>query len=103
MRIFILLIIINFSIFSEFAHGDVLIIDRINKAQDFTIPPRGINMNQVISKFGEPLQKKAAIGEPPITTWEYDKFSVYFERQWVITTVVHKASELEKGPKYINK
>jgi hypothetical protein len=58
-------------------------------------------MNQVIDKFGEPLSKNSAVGQPPIIKWKYEKFSVYFEKQWVINTVIHKTNNNEKGPKPI--
>ncbi len=80
-------------------HADVLIIDRINHSQDFAMPERGSTMTQVLESFGEPQIRRDATGEPPITVWQYDKFSVYFERQWVINTVVLKATPEEKGPK----
>lgn len=96
-----ILIIASFSLFSEFSYSDVLIIDRINAAQDFAIPKRGITMNQVTSQFGEPKIKHPTVGEPPITKWQYEKFSVYFEGKWVINTVVHKATPHEEGPKHI--
>lgn len=88
--------------FSELSYADVLIINRINQTQTFDMPKRGMTMSQVINQFGEPKLKKPAVGEPPITEWQFDKFSVYFERQWVINSVVYKATPEEKGPKYIS-
>jgi hypothetical protein len=58
-------------------------------------------MNQVVVKFGEPLSKKSAVGQPPIIKWKYEKFTVYFESQWVINSVIHKTNYNDKGPKPI--
>ena len=45
-------------------------------------------MTAVESTYGEPAQKHAAVGQPPITRWDYPSFSVYFERDRVIHAVV---------------
>jgi outer membrane protein assembly factor BamE (lipoprotein component of BamABCDE complex) len=96
----ILLLLITV-LFSGISYSDVLIIDRIKQAQSFATPERGMTKNQVINQFGEPLLKKDPVGEPPITVWNYQKFTVYFERRWVINSVVNKANTDEKGPKYV--
>ena len=53
-------------------------------------PARGLNMDTVLQSYGEPAQRRAAIGEPPITRWEYGDFTVYFEHQYVIHSVTHR-------------
>lgn len=55
-----------------------------------TLPGRGMTMEQVEERFGAPQQKNAAVGTPPITTWVYKKFTVYFEDRYVIHAVFHK-------------
>jgi hypothetical protein len=52
-------------------------------------PKSGMSMKQVVKQFGEPAQKVPAVGEPPISRWVYDKFTVYFEYQYVIWSVVN--------------
>src|SRR5678816_619197 len=52
------------------------------------MPARGMSMNNVQSRFGAPSQKLAAIGQPPITRWEYPSYVVYFEYDHVIHSVV---------------
>ena len=99
MPSYIIIIFVILGLFSEFSVAEVLIIDRIKQEKNFTIPTRGMSMQQVISEFGEPEVKKAPIGEPPISIWKYQKFSVYFERNWVIDSVIYKASPEEKKPK----
>ncbi len=50
-------------------------------------PTRGMSQNQVISRFGEPQNKHAAVGEPPIIRWDYAGYSVYFEGNYVLHAV----------------
>ena len=55
-------------------------------------PARGMTMAQVASKFGDPVTKVPAVGNPPISRWEYSGFVVYFERDHVIHAVVSTAA-----------
>ncbi len=52
-----------------------------------TLPSSGTNMQQVASVFGQPAEKLPSIGKPPITTWRYADFNVYFENQRVLHSV----------------
>ena len=52
------------------------------------LPSRGMTMDKVQSRFGAPAQKLAAVGQPPITRWEYASYVVYFEYDHVIHSVV---------------
>ncbi len=55
-------------------------------------PKRGITMDQVEKKFGAPVTRHPAVGgaprQPPITRWDYNGFSVVFEHDRVIDSVV---------------
>jgi hypothetical protein len=53
-------------------------------------PTRGATMATVEQQFGAPASKLAPVGEPPITRWVYDGFTVYFERDRVIHAVAHR-------------
>lgn len=53
-------------------------------------PRSGMSMNQVQSQFGAPGQQVASVGEPPITRWVYDHYTVYFENDHVIHSVLHR-------------
>lgn len=53
------------------------------------LPQRGMSMTKVSSQYGEPAQKSEAVGQPPITKWTYDQYTVYFEYQHVVQAVVH--------------
>jgi hypothetical protein len=58
------------------------------KESEVATPARGMSMDQVAAKFGEPASKVAAVGNPPISRWEYPGFIVYFEHEHVIHSVV---------------
>jgi hypothetical protein len=59
---------------------------------DVATPARGMTMGQVASKFGSPSTKVPAVGNPPISRWDYPGFVVYFERDHVIHTVVSSSA-----------
>jgi hypothetical protein len=54
-------------------------------------PTRGMSMSAVESRFGAPASRHNAVGEPPITRWDYPDFSVFFEREYVIHAVVTRS------------
>ncbi len=71
-------------------HADVLTLPRADSTKpSFRMPTRGMTMQQVEAQFGQPREKLPAVGEPPITRWRYDRYSVYFERRHVIHSVRH--------------
>ena len=51
-------------------------------------PHRGSSMAAVQGRFGEPTNRHATVGNPPITRWDYPEFSVYFEHDLVLHTVL---------------
>jgi hypothetical protein len=53
-------------------------------------PQRGMTMSAVEQQYGKPDTVMAAVGEPPITRWVYDNFTVYFEHDRVIHAVPHR-------------
>lgn len=67
-------------------HAEPVMIDKDAPAVA-NRPTRGMTMERVESAYGQPLTKHSAVGEPPITRWEYDRFVVYFEYQHVIHAV----------------
>ncbi|HMM67855.1 MAG TPA: hypothetical protein PKC03_13035 [Dokdonella sp.] len=55
-------------------------------------PERGLSMSQVEKRFGAPQAKLPPAGgdtplHPTINRWQYDGFTVYFERNIVIHSV----------------
>lgn len=69
--------------------ADVLLIEKIHTTQGAEVPPSGLSMAQVETRFGTPSNKLDAIGDPPISRWIYPTYTVYFEFQTVIDSVVH--------------
>ncbi len=53
-------------------------------------PVKGELKSSVEKLFGTPKEKKAAVGDPPISSWVYDDFTVYFEKDRVIHSVKTK-------------
>lgn len=51
-------------------------------------PGKGMDMAAVKSQFGDPIKETPAKGTPPITRWEYEQFSVFFESDIVIHSVL---------------
>jgi hypothetical protein len=98
-----LLLACLFAFAAPLAHADTLLIQRVQVAQKQDLPRRGASMAQVEARYGAPQQKFAAVGggsahTPPITRWQYETFSVYFENSHVVDAVLAKASPLEVGP-----
>ena len=73
------------------ATAEVVVVDgQVQLAQsEIARPGRGITMDQVEAKFGAPAKRYPAVGKPPITRWDYPSFSVYFEFNRVVHSVVH--------------
>ncbi|GEM_PF-1353611 len=79
------------------AAADVLSIPDENPAMEATpapeLPLRGSTMAAVRARFGEPKSISGPVGgdhpqRPPITRWEYDSFSVFFEHDHVVHSVI---------------
>jgi len=51
-------------------------------------PDRGSSMATVQSRYGEPTNRHSAVGDPPITRWDYPQFAVYFEHDRVLHAVL---------------
>ncbi len=53
------------------------------------LPERGKLKSAVRGRLGEPLEQRAPVGDPPISAWRYDGFTVYFEYDHVVHSVVN--------------
>lgn len=51
-------------------------------------PIRGMSKNEVESRFGSPELKAGPVGHPHIYRWDYPEYSVFFENNHVIHSVV---------------
>jgi hypothetical protein len=75
--------------------ADVLLIDSINSApinseEGIPRPTRSMSMDQVSQRYGQPITAYQSVGEPPITRWDYSSYSVFFEYDLVLQSVVHR-------------
>jgi hypothetical protein len=70
------------------ALAETLSTDTGNPAAAGDRPNRGSSMATVESRYGAPSNRHAAIGSPPISRWDYPQFSVYFEHDRVLHTVL---------------
>lgn len=66
------------------------------EAWNVQAPRTGLSKSQVEESYGPPISRKGPVGDPPIYTWEYEKFRVYFEGEHVIHSVVkHQPSQTQ--------
>jgi len=82
---------------ASFATADVLLIEEVRQADRMEVPTNGMTTAEVEGKFGTPSKKHAPVGDPPITQWEYEGWSVYFEYDRVLFTVLHKGAVIDKS------
>ena len=77
--------------FTSTATADVVKIGVGQQAKEEVIerPVKGSSKARVQELYGNPLQAFQAIGEPPISRWVFDRFTVYFEYDHVVHSVVH--------------
>ena len=66
---------------------DVSAVDRSATFDEAGKPTRGMTQEAVEASFGAPQDVRDAIGDPPITRWEYPGFVVFFEYDKVIHAV----------------
>ena len=90
----LLAIILAFSVQTVFA--DVLLIDEVRQSGKMQLPVNGKTKADTEAKYGTPVKKHAAVGDPPITRWDYDKYNVYFEYDLVLFTVLNPGAVIEK-------
>lgn len=69
--------------------AETLVVDDAVQLRESTVdrPARGASMQAVEAKFGAPAQRHSAVGQPPITRWDYPGFSVFFEYEHVVHAV----------------
>ena len=89
MRSGIFLLLLGAGISMQAANaGDNLVIPGHVAAEETQIlPKRGINMDSVLSAYGEPEDRFGPVGEPAITEWVYGSFRVYFEDETVLHSI----------------
>jgi len=80
---------------APWAQADTLLIESVQSAHHRNLPVTGQLMTEVRSLWGEPITQHSAVGQPPITRWDFDGFSVYFEYDHVISSVLHDGAVVD--------
>jgi hypothetical protein len=97
-RMVLALVLVVFAGFAQplVLTADVLLIEEVRQAGRMDVPNNGMTTAEVRARFGEPVKQNPAVGNPPIANWQYDRWSVYFEYDIVLFTVLHKGIVLDK-------
>lgn len=75
--------------------ADELVVEHMQSAPAIPTPQPGQTMDNVRRHFGNPVVEQPTVSvdggpfQPPITRWDYEAFSVVFERDRVVHSVVH--------------
>jgi hypothetical protein len=72
-------------------HAETVMLEKTD-VRAIRAPERGLSMSQVEKRFGAPQAKLPAAGgdtprHPTINRWQYNGFTVYFEKNIVIHSV----------------
>ena len=94
MKRILLAIILAFS--AQTLTADVLLIDEVRQSGKMQLPVNGQSKANTEANYGAPVKKHTAVGDPPITRWDYAKYNVYFEYDLVLFTVLNPGSVIEK-------
>ncbi|NKI34079.1 hypothetical protein HFP89_02725 [Wenzhouxiangella sp. XN79A] len=76
------------------ASADVLLIEEVRERMQRDLPENGLTTAEVEDRYGAPIDRGRPVGDPPITRWTYDDYSVYFEFDVVIDSVLHHGAVL---------
>ena len=79
------------------ATADVLILDEVRQVDRMDVPENGLKKTDVEARFGTPSVRHDAVGNPPISRWDYDDYYVYFEYDLVLHTVLKEGMPIENG------
>jgi len=72
------------------ANADTLQMEGTTPDQSQAWPTRGMTQASVERRYGIPEARQAAVGDPPISRWEYKDFVVFFEHDRVIHAVARR-------------
>ena len=89
LRKFISALILTVAVASGSVSADTLIVSGISP-QTSDSPARGMKQTAVESRWGQPISKRGPVGSPPIVSWEYQTFVVYFEYDHVVHSVAKR-------------
>ena len=76
--------------------ADVLLIEEVRKAESMTLPANGMSKDDVRARFGEPNEVHTPVGDPPISRWDYERWSAYFEYDLVLSSVLKKGEVIDQ-------
>jgi hypothetical protein len=81
---------LGFAVDAQTQNLDMSASDQSSTFDQAGKPTRGMTQQSVEASFGSPQNARQAIGEPPITRWEYANFVVFFEYDKVIHAVTKR-------------
>ena len=102
------ILLLGFALQAQYSFADDIRIPVGEQAKDQSpvdMPTKGMSKERVKALFGEPLEEIAAKGQPPISRWKYQEFTVYFDSNAVIHCVRNfqpKANPSEPNPAEVN-
>jgi hypothetical protein len=69
--------------------ADTLLVEQLAESRTSVDqrPARGQTKSRVEARFGAPQSRSAAVGQPPISRWDYPGFVVFFEYDHVVHAV----------------
>ena len=86
------------SLSSHRVFAETIVIPVGQHSTSVKLPKKGTSKQAVTAAFGEPLSSKAPVGNPPIATWNYADFSVYFEYDHVVHAVANHKPAAAPAP-----
>jgi len=89
--------IVAFMLSTGSVGADVLLIEEVRERMQRDLPGNGLTKAQVEQRYGTPNERRSPVGEPPITRWVYEDYSVYFEHDLVIESVLHRGAVLAQS------
>ena len=83
----------------EIANSQVINIGKqATENKNINRPKKGMSQSLVVKLFGKPRTATKPIGAPPISRWQYKHFTVYFEGNYVIHSVLKRAYPSNSHP-----
>ncbi|PSF04942.1 hypothetical protein C7H09_18165 [Marinobacter fuscus] len=73
-------------------HAGQVVVPIGNQADrnQLNLPARGMSDTAVRARWGAPRNIRGPVGHPPISHWQYNGFTVYFENHHVVHAVADK-------------
>lgn len=81
--------------FSQADTLEISVSKQSPELQSVSRPHTGMTKSSVEQIFGSPQTRGGPIGEPPISNWSYPQFTVYFESDTVLHSVLKTTPEAD--------